>query len=69
MGKGKYLMEKVTVEELRMILKYISKGYKVPDIVYNTILKVAKIEVEDAHHAVIIKRDPTLVESGHRVYM
>ena len=53
-------MEKVTVEELRMILKYISKGYKVPDIVYNTILKVAKIEVEDAHHAVIIKRDPNI---------
>lgn len=49
-----------TVDELRNILKYVSKGYKVPEIVYNVIYETAKKEVEDKHKVVLIKRDPNI---------
>jgi len=47
-----------TVEEMRNILKYISKGYKVPDIIINTLKEVAHREIEEKDKVVVIKRDP-----------
>jgi len=49
-----------TIEEYKLILKLISKGYEVPDIVYDTILDIAKHEIEDKEKVVIYKRDPDI---------
>lgn len=49
---------KLTIDEIRKILGFISKGYKVPPIVHDTILKIAKREVEDKKRVVLVKRDP-----------
>jgi hypothetical protein len=51
---------KVTVDELRKLLYYIMRGYKVPKIIYDVVFKVAKIEVEDKKRVVLIKRDPNI---------
>lgn len=55
--------ERATVEEIRLILKYIAKGYKVPKIIHDVIWDAAKREIEDKKKAVIIKRDPN-IEKG-----
>ncbi len=55
--------EKASIDDIRKILKYIAKGYKVDPIIYNTIAKVAKKEVEDKNRVVLYKRDPN-VERG-----
>lgn len=61
---------RVTVEEVRTILKYIAKGYKLPSVITDTIYKVAKIEVEDAKKVVLIKRDPNIArERMQAVYV
>lgn len=55
--------KKLTIEELRRILQFVSKGYKVPKVIIDTIRDVAKKEVEDKKRVVILKRDPD-IESG-----
>jgi DNA-directed RNA polymerase subunit beta' len=52
--------EKITVEELKKILLYISQGHKVPKIIHDVVFKVAKKEVEDKNKVVLIKRDPNI---------
>lgn len=51
---------KATIDELRKILSYIHKGYKVPPVVYDVILRVAKFEIEEKKKVVLIKRDPNI---------
>ena len=53
-------MEKTTVEEIRLILKMISKGYKVPKIIHDIIFDVARREIEDTRKVIIYKRDPNV---------
>lgn len=48
----------VNIDDLRKILKYIAKGYKVPKIVYDTVREVAAREIEERGKVVLIKRDP-----------
>lgn len=55
--------EKASIDDIKKILKYISKGYKVSPIIYETIKRVAIKEVEDKNRVVLIKRDPN-VERG-----
>lgn len=52
--------ETLTIDEIRKLLFFISKGYKVPKIVYDTFFKIAKIEVEEKERVVLIKRDPNI---------
>jgi len=51
---------KATIDEIRKILSYISKGYKVPRIVYDVVFKIAKFEIEEKKKVVLIKRDPDI---------
>ena len=53
-------MEKATTEEIRLILKMISRGYKVPKVVHDTIFEVARREIEDGEKVVLYKRDPNI---------
>ena len=55
--------EKVSIDDIRKILKYIAKGYKVNPIIYDTIRKIAVKEIEDKNRVVLYKRDPN-VERG-----
>jgi hypothetical protein len=48
------------IDELRKILSYLSKGYKVPKIVYDTIFEIAVREIEEKKRVVLIKRDPNV---------
>ena len=52
--------ERATTEEIGLLLKYISKGYKVPPILHDEVLTAAKREIEDKKRVVLIKRDPNL---------
>ena len=52
--------ELLDVEEIRKILNFIHKGYKVPSIIYDTIYEVAKREIEEKERVVLIKRDPNI---------
>ena len=56
-------MEKVTIEEIRLLLKYMSKGYKVPEILHDEVFNAAVREIEDKKRVILIKRDPD-VEAG-----
>ena len=49
---------RATIDELKKMLLYITKGYKVPKIVYDVIMRIAKLEIEGNHKVVLIKRDP-----------
>jgi hypothetical protein len=49
---------KSNIDELRKTLSYLSKGYKVPKIIYDVIFDIAKREIEDKRRVVLIKRDP-----------
>lgn len=51
-------MEISTVEEIRLLLKYIAQGYKVPKILYDHVMDVAVREIEEKKRVVLIKRDP-----------
>lgn len=51
---------RANIDELRKILSYMSKGYKVPKIVYDVIFDIAKREVEEKNKVVLIKRDPNV---------
>jgi len=53
-------VEQATTEEIRLILKMISRGYKVPKAIHDVIFDVAKREIEDAGKVVIYKRDPNV---------
>jgi hypothetical protein len=66
------MSEKITTEELRQILKYMSKGYRVPKIVYETIYNTAVREIEEKGRIVISKRDPNTHRNriqGNYVYI
>lgn len=52
--------EKASFEELRKILYLLSLGYKVPDIVYDVVKKVAIEEIEKKKRPVLLKRDPDI---------
>ena len=51
-------IEKVTTEEVRTLLKFIHKGYKVPKIIHDVLFDTAVREIENKDKVVIIKRDP-----------
>lgn len=57
---SQYTEPKITIDEIQRILKFISKGYKVPDIIKDVVYKVAKEEIEEKDKVVIIKRDPNV---------
>lgn len=48
----------VNIDDLRKVLKYIAKGYKVPKIIYDVVREVASREIEERGKVVLIKRDP-----------
>lgn len=50
--------ERSTTEEVGLLLKYISKGYIVPDILHDEVMNAAKREIEEKRRVVLIKRDP-----------
>jgi len=54
------MVEKLSIDELHKLLHFISKGYKVPQIVHDVIRKIAKIEIEDKEMVVLLKRDPDI---------
>lgn len=56
-------MEKATTEEIRLILKMMSKGYKVPKMIYDVVFDTAKRDIEEAGKVVIYKRDPNIHSS------
>jgi len=60
--------EKTTVEEVRLLLNFISKGYKVPEIVKKTIYDVAVKEIEEKGKVVIAKRDPDIQKGNIQGY-
>lgn len=53
-------MERATTEEIRLILKMISRGYKVPKVIHDVIFEVAKREIEDGEKVILYKRDPNI---------
>ncbi|MCK5021219.1 MAG: hypothetical protein KAS32_29685, partial [Candidatus Peribacteraceae bacterium] len=53
-------MEKATVEEIRLLLKMYSSGYKVPKVIEDVLFEVAKREIEDKNRVVLYKRDPNI---------
>lgn len=55
--------EKASIDDIKKILKYIAKGYKVDPVIYDTIRKVTVKEVEEKNRVVLYKRDPN-VERG-----
>jgi hypothetical protein len=52
--------EKASTEEIRLILKMISKGYKVPKIISDVVFETAKREIEDKEKSILYKRDPNI---------
>jgi hypothetical protein len=52
--------DRTTVEEVRMLLKYMAQGYKVPKEIYDVVWDAAKREIEGKHRIVLIKRDPNI---------
>ena len=53
-------MEKSTVEEIRMLLKMISKGYDVPKVLKDVVFETAQREIEEKKRVVLLKRDPNI---------
>ena len=51
---------KINVDECRKLLKYVSKEYKIPKVIYDVIKDVARKEIEEQHKTVLIKRDPNI---------
>jgi len=56
-------VEKSNTEEIRQVLKFIAKGYKVPKSIYDVVFDVAIREIEEKGKIVLSKRDPN-TESG-----
>ena len=52
------MIDKLTVDEIRKLLKAIAEGYKVPGIVYDVVKQVCINEIEEKGKVVLIKRDP-----------
>lgn len=52
--------EKVSIDDIRKILKYYSKGYDLHPIIIETIKKVAFKEIEEKNKVVLFKRDPNV---------
>jgi len=57
------MSDKLTVEEVKSILKYIGKGYKVPKVIYNVVKEVARREIEEKEKVVLLKRNPNIERS------
>lgn len=55
--------EKVSIDDIKNILKYVAKGYKVESVIYETLKKIAIKEIEEKKRVVLYKRDPN-VERG-----
>lgn len=53
-------MERANTEEIRILLKSISKGYEVPKILYDEVMNAAKREIEGKERVVLFKRDPNI---------
>jgi len=51
---------KLSYEEVKKLLYLVSLGYKVPEIVYNTLKKIAIEEIEKKKKVVLLKRDPDI---------
>lgn len=60
--------EKTTVEEVRLLLNFMSKGYNVPEIVKKTVYDVAVKEIEEKGKVVIAKRDPNIQKGNIQGY-
>jgi hypothetical protein len=54
------MAQQANIDELRKILAFVSKGYKVPKIIHDVIFDVAVREVEDTGKVVLVKRDPNI---------
>lgn len=54
------MAEKATTEEIRLILKMISNGYKVPKIISDVVFDTAKREIEEKGKVILYKRDPNI---------
>jgi len=54
------VVEKASTEEIRLILKMMSKGYKVPKIINDVVFETAKREIEDKEKTILYKRDPNI---------
>lgn len=50
----------LNIEELRKLLKFVARGYKVSPVIYDTLWNIAKTEIEEAGKVVMIKRDPNV---------
>jgi hypothetical protein len=50
----------LNVDELRKLLKFFYRGYKVPKIISDTLWDTAVREVENKGRAVLVKRDPNV---------
>ncbi len=51
------------IDDIRKILKFIARGYKMPAIIQDTVFNAAVREIENKDRVVMIKRDPN-VERG-----
>lgn len=51
---------KISIDEMRRLLKYIARGYKVPEILYKVIKEVCIREIEQKRKPVLLKRDPNI---------
>lgn len=60
--KNQQIQDNVTlnVDDIRKLLKFFSKGYKVSDLIYKTLNEIAIREIEEKHRVVMIKRDPNI---------
>lgn len=54
------MADKASTEEIRLILKMMSKGYKVPKIINDVVFDTAKREIEDKEKTILYKRDPNI---------
>ncbi|MCK5020317.1 MAG: hypothetical protein KAS32_24980, partial [Candidatus Peribacteraceae bacterium] len=53
-------MERATAEEIRLLLKMYSSGYKVPKVIEDVLFEVARREIEGKDRVVLYKRDPNI---------
>lgn len=50
----------LNVDDVKKLLKFVSRGYKVPPVIWDTLFKVAVKEIEEKGKVVMIKRDPNV---------
>jgi len=53
-------VEKASIEEIRLLLKYIAKGMEIPKVLYDEVMNAGVREIEEKQRVVLIKRDPNI---------